>query len=609
MTEKRTTVVLEAQTRGLDKAARETKGVRDGLRDLGNVAKTIIDLEKALSGTVKEFKAVVDIAKEFNKEIEKSKRNMDALGAGRGGGGRGFFQGMLQGAGVGEYFSDNSSLRSQVAGRAVGAAGRGVASIPFTGLGGMQQAVGAIPVAGGFLSGQLGQAGASAEAALAYSQSRAHTMMFNDNSAGFRRGELEDALASAQARYGAAHAAGSGMDMSSSGSRPGYSMGAWRRGPQDIERDAATAARDRAQAALDAAPVADHMEGLAGRGTRFGMDMMGTREFLGSMLQVSGGSSARLSGRGADEAMAAQHRFGLGGDVSGAFMRGSGMGAGGSMMDTLKQAMSLGLEGSDLTNYVRDMARLLMDFEQTGMPIAGESVRDMAAAAMGTGTFGSERARSVTSGLVSNARRIGGGGIGSAADFTFLRDFGGFKGGGTDDYLSAIGRLQRGELDSGGLDKMVSGARGFGGDKEGQAKGALHLMGLFKQYGVSIGEREARGLVAGDPTAAAAAKAALAKAAGRAGGFGSDDLIAGGSVDGGLQRQAGLTNLRVGTGQQMLKLVQDFEETQARGTKAMGSLVGQLDVLSEKLRSMSEALPQNPEDWRSIGAILKSLVR
>jgi chromosome segregation ATPase len=124
---------------------------------------------------------------------------------------------------------------------------------------------------------------------------------------------------------------------------------------------------------------------------------------------------------------------------------------------------------------------------------------------------------------------------------------------------------------------------------------------------VQIGAGEAEKLVTGDAGARAKIEAELKGAGQRAAGFTGDDLLKQGTVGGGLQRQAGLSNQRIGSGQNMLKMVQDFEEAQGAATKSVSALVGQFDELSGTIAKISESLPQDASTWQAFGDAVRQI--
>jgi hypothetical protein len=633
MSEKRTTVVVEAQTKGLDKAARETRGVRDSMRELGEASKAFEGLEKTLTKVLKEFKSVVDTARSFSKEIRDANNEMDKAKRKP----SGFAMGVAQGSGMGEYFPSDMRLAPQIAGRQVGGMLRGGAAAAgsvFTGLAGFQTGLSSLP-GGGFLAGQVGQAAASAEAALAYQQAQASTMMFGSSTPRFQmKGGLEAAERVALEMQSSFDKQYSVDNFRKNGSVPGSYLESYigkpgRQGdvfddlPRATQRDFVQRDKERAEAAhMEATGVAmgdafrknnkavkiDPFAAMEGAGVQFGMDRMQAREFLGGMLQASGGTAEGLDPRKASQAMAASKRFGLGGDVAGIFARGERMGAGGGMLEAIRSGMSLALEGSDLTNFTRQTAQAMMAFEQTGMPLDISGVRDMTAALSGSG-LGRERSVAVGQGLLSAGRRISQNGVSNAADFTMLRDFYGFQGGGTEDYFAAIKRAESGKMDSKGLDKRLDVVKGNFDTTtaKGSASAALSIRSYLQTLGVQIGAGEAEKLVTGDAGARAKIEAELKGAGQRAAGFTGDDLLKQGTVGGGLQRQAGLSNQRIGSGQNMLKMVQDFEEAQGAATKSVSALVGQFDELSGTIAKISESLPQDASTWQAFGDAVRQI--
>ena len=182
MVDRKTKVVIEAETKGFEKAKREVKGTFGELDAKGNAA-SMKKLNYEISEMSRQFRGLKSGLKDINKmlrmkdgatgvadmrkEIAKLTQELDKLrqkggagGSGGGGGGGikgGFLSGLLQGAGMGEVFPQQGFGRN-VAGRIAGSGVRRAGSFAggaFSGASGFAQGLSGIPVVGGFMAGQM----------------------------------------------------------------------------------------------------------------------------------------------------------------------------------------------------------------------------------------------------------------------------------------------------------------------------------------------------------------------------------------------------------------------------------------------------------------------
>ena len=237
MADKKTRVVLEAETRGFEKAKRDVKGVNDAL-GVKDSAKNFKQLDYQIGQLFRQMRGLTEGLKQFNQQLRTTGRESDAF---KGMAAsvrdavsgirsltqarerdtaqakrdadererlqkrRGFAMGVMQGAGVGEYFPEGGLSRN-VAGRAVGSAGRRAGHVgwgatggaAFSGAAGFAQGLAGIPLVGGVASGQFQALQSAAQEALAFEDVRYQMMQY--------RGFGVDAAAKGAGRRAAAQA-------------------------------------------------------------------------------------------------------------------------------------------------------------------------------------------------------------------------------------------------------------------------------------------------------------------------------------------------------------------------------------------------------------------
>lgn len=220
---------------------------------------------------------------------------------------------------------------------------------------------------------------------------------------------------------------------------------------------------------------------------------------MSPILQRGGGGIGEAQRQGMVKAgFAAQTAYGIGPEVSGAFLqagrRGGVVGAEGrggeAMVDAIGQGLSLGLEGSELQDYMAQMANDIASWKQTGLPINTKSIQQMSAAVAGTG-LGGIRGAAIGQGLAQAGQRLAGAGVQDTVDLLMLQTMGGFKGGGMEEYEKAQVRLEQmggaGGWDEGIVKSLVGQLTSAGG---GGASGRQVLQQAFGRKGIQMSKGE-----------------------------------------------------------------------------------------------------------------------
>lgn len=669
MAERKTTVVIEAQPKGFDKAKRAAKGAYQEL-DPRALNKGTKALNKELSALSKQFRGMRDSMKdldkllsmkdgvkgaaEMRKEIERLNREVDRMsrrggaGAGASGGIRGGFGvGVLQGAGLGEVFVNNGFGRN-VAGRMAGRGmrrGASVATSGFSGLGGLAQAAGGIPIAGGFLSGQVSNLMATSQMGMAALRERQRLVPYmgaaalgdemnaaRSRAVGANPIAKRDALAVTQAGYAAmqkAEAARSApppiraldvMDIKS-GRLNRAALSEARSANVDpatltIEAMEAEEKRqtlavrrsrsrqNRAVAKAERGVLGTPMKTITGLGAGMGLGPAEARQLTGDLTQAAGGSLLQFTKGKAGreflgEAMASQQLLGVGANVSGAFMReanlgnmeGGAKGALHEFRETIRSGMGLALEGSDLQHYMQTTAQAMARFEQTGMALEPASIGQMGRV-MAMGGLGGVRGASVGAQVAQAGQRLALSGPSSGVEQIMFRELYGFKGGGIDDFARAQRDAAGGKIQEGGLQRFVK--KIIGGKSAGE--GQVRLLEAFKSIGVALGPQEAYALAGGNSQKTKEIQERLTKAQKRA----EEPLAlqqgARDVVPEALKRDARIKTMKEGTGMRVVPIAQSLEESQAKVLQQFGRLAPELNKVSRELGAFATSGAQQAVD-------------
>jgi hypothetical protein len=213
-----------------------------------------------------------------------------------------------------------------------------------------------------------------------------------------------------------------------------------------------------------------------------GMNKDETTRFLGSILQAGGGVATGEQAKGIRKtAFGAKTLFGVQGGVSGAFLkagrRGGIVGGMGKADNAFKQAInegiSLGLSGSEINQWLQQIASGIYQFQQTGIGINVDSISKLATD-IGRAGLPITRAINMAQGMTQYLQGIGSKGISSGLDLMMLRELGGFRGGGVGEYRKARSRLEELQFQMQGM--------GVEGIAKSPISGALRkLMGVAGQ--------------------------------------------------------------------------------------------------------------------------------
>ena len=663
-------VTVTARARGVQELNREVEKTAKALSSGGRAAKRVmkelegqlkrvtaeqIGLTKAMRG-VREGTEQYELLRRALENVERNaKRTESALrrvqqvvkeDRGRGG----FFQGLAQGAGVGEYIQRGPGMYRQIAGRAVGRMGAGVPGAITGGLGGFQQGLAGIPIVGGFLAGQFGQQMQFAQRAQAYQTQRlGMAPMFAANQlagidvAGQRAARgMRARMAGAEEEIARRRAAGAFevgrgdivttvQETTGLGSRLGGLL-AGRLGaelgsaaemaitperqvvtPESEYRAAAAeneakfrksitkgivdpkvaARRARAKARRDLfRPIEQAGYDLAGMGREEAM------QFMSPILQAGGGGMQDLQNQGMTRAaFAAMRGFGVSGATAGAFQmagrRGGLTGAEGRGGDALAEAIGdatkIGLEGSEINTYLQQIASGIMSFQQTGIPVNSKSLGTLGAVIDRGTSISGPRAMNIAAGLQRSVQSLPNRGINNQIDLMMLRTVGGYKGGGADALLESFKRMEAGGTE--GMGKLIS---DISRSRGGGASGILGVKSaLSKQLGVQISATEAEKITT---LAESGQFKALDKKLKEVAPKSAADLEARAlemmeKFGGATKRNAQIQNMQLAAGEKMLPVMEDLAKSSANVNTAFGDIFKHLAPITDDIQKFTAKFP------------------
>ena len=349
-------------------------------------------------------------------------------------------------------------------------------------------------------------------------------------------------------------------------------------------------------------------------------------------------------------AFGARTMFGVGAETSGAFLKAErrgglvGGGKGGENLErALGTALVLGLEGSEINDYLNTIATGIQQFQQTGIPFAKTSIDSIGQMLSVEGGLRTTRGQKVGRSLVNYVQGMSQRGITGGLDFMMLQQIGGYGGSagtGAKGYKQALINLERFQSQVSGksgsellssvrasenLAHLLKDIMALGGKGEG---GEIFLMGKLQEMGAKISMEETGTLaeylrggglakkrgVAGAKDDADKRLRGLAAAQAMRGYGGVAGLAAEAmSTQGGaVKTQARLQNQQARVGQAMIGVVQTLEQSAINTTRAFSRLAkGPLSDVSKglerftsKIDSFAKLLSEN-EDMGVMTAAIK----
>lgn len=651
------------QEERMEKARRETEKLR----------KETQLLERAHQGDVRAQKQMADATERLIQIREKERR------AGRWAGAQGFMQGAGMGGMAGMFMQRGPGFWRQFAGQQVGGmlrrAGGAAQGMAFGGIQGLQTALQAIP-GGGVVAGQLGAVASHSQRALQWQRERLSlSPMFGGNMGQIAMGRREQREAQAglidlgkqsahdsriqrrhQAYFKGRDEAAHAMKMTGLQFLPGGEsmlkdvseevgmMALRREKAKDIE--AAETLREQRTRGTRRARRAEMTPFLrAGQiGRRLaGLGRQESAQRIGQLMQTAGGRFTGEAGQVGDvsAALAAQTMFGVGPEAAGGFMaagrRGGLVGgrgrAGEALTEALQGALEMGLEGAEITRYMQQVAQGIQQFQMTGIPFNKDSIKSMTLE-MGKAGIGGVRGGAMAGGLQRYVQGIGQRGITGGLDLMMMQAFGGFKGGGAQDFEQAILQMESmqgmgpGGIEAGGpMGNMIKRLVGMGGGARGGGvtfmRKALGRAGMQMSMGEAMAlteritgeqllspeQREAFGIdKAGEAARMGAGKTQAGKIAT------VDQLVAAAAkrvTDMGpnLRKQASIMDKQLEVGSKALTAVQNLEQSSLALNDTFMFLAGDtLKNFSEGMKDVTAELGKLTKEHGLLTAIRKMTI-
>lgn len=648
---------LEDQLQSTAKAQLELQEAILGTDKGSEVYKKLTEEMKKLDQQSSQVRKTIALVEQgFKKEARAAKEAGDAAKAAAGA----FRQGFAQGAGVGEFLQRGPGMFRQAAGRMLGRATigipRGVAggalSMPFTGVGGMLQGIQSIP-GGGLIAAPFQNAMGFAGGAVGLQQQRLQTAPFLFGGGTARSIEAARAAGIARGPGAGEEAVRAGTARLLAGERPidprmvgrenmvalpsrGESGSLLGRIAESVlgkpvqafgvrpgaEQEIRAKMMDEAEASERAKIRAERQEGgaRAARDARrralapireAGLDLGAMAEpealqFAGQLAQRGGGSLQDLQRTGLLRAgVAAQTAFGVGPEVTGALQLGArrggvvgGMG-GDRMADMIGDAMKLGLEGSEITDYLEQMAEGIEQWRATGIPLNPDTINSLGQTFGRTGLGGVQGQR-VGKGIQARAQQIAVGGPQGAADMLLLQSLGGFKGGGIGDLQEARKRLETGKF---GPEEIQGFLQNLTTQTGGGPAGEAALQAAMNQLGITMGPTQAGLLLSAGRGEKASpeqqraieefetqAKAGARLAPTGAGGLEkmARELVA--AMGPNLKQQAAIQNQQLDVGMKLVPAMQKFEQSTTTTAAIIGDFGTEIKAVADVANEMAMAL-------------------
>lgn len=360
-------------------------------------------------------------------------------------------------------------------------------------------------------------------------------------------------------------------------------------------------------------------------------------QMVGGITGAAGGDVRQLQRQGMlgtgergrpGAAIAAQALFGVEAPVTGAFARMGRLGAAGGlpgaqgagsrmMTSAIADAMRMGLEGSEITTYLQQMAAGITQWEQTGIPIATDAMGEFGRA-MSEAGFGGVRGAAVGGGFVRAAQALSTRGPQSAGELMMLQTMGGFRGGGAGAFEEAQIRLERLRSGEAGPEQVQELIGRFmqagGGGAAGRLLARQQLSGMGIQVGAEemslIGRRMQGETLTPEQTQRLQAIQAQREAAGQGAPTSPEELQQRASrmMEGfgaALQKRARIENQQADAGERMIPTLNNLDKMTANlaskftelADEPMKKLTGAMEELTAAIADKDKSLLSVLREW------------
>lgn len=375
---------------------------------------------------------------------------------------------------------------------------------------------------------------------------------------------------------------------------------------QDLRTRAGAQARARVQRSW--------LGNIGGLGAQMGMALPEVRQFMGQVSQAGGGLGREFrSQRLLPAALGAKTMFGVQAPTIGAFLQGGRRGglvggegrAGEALTEAIQDGLKIGLQGSEINDYLQQIASGINAWKQTGIPMNKESLSSMART-LGTMGLGGVRGTAVAGQFQQAAANIAQTGPQTVGQLMLLEHLGGIKMGeaSAEDIENALIRLENKQFTGKDMKAAITAIATAGGGGT-QAESRRALMGSLREMGVQMSWLELKGMTAPETMTPEqkAMRERIAKQ--QQAGAAQAEMIktpegmaqtAAGMVSGALKAQAAMTNKQIAAGYKMIGTMQNLERMAQRLTSMMAKHVGPvLGDLTGKLDALTKAVLANTE--------------
>lgn len=452
--EERMTSVNEMVSNGTT----NTKAFRSELAALGRETQAINRLRRAMS----------DLAVQRGQLSRQQVAGIPgALPVGQAAGRQGFIQGsglgpIFQGRGPGGLQQAGGFLAGRAA-RGIGRAGLAAARAPFLpgGFGAAAGAIGGLLGVGQVVQGQVSAGLAQAETSLELRRAFQGLLQQTGGARGLATGDVsgaqarvaaaEAALTQEQARVQALRRSGQGGDL--------ISIGGTVRTTDAIDDRTGDRQRDLSRARRGVRRAREFgttnlIDQLIREGAQFGLSPQ-------QAISVAGGAAGARRGQfefqTAEAAFIAQ-RFGAGPGVAGqlgAQARLSGQGDVDFVAEQIGTAVTAGLEGSQIADFLQAVASNTDALRNQGIQFDAQAFGQLTTALSRTPGISPEQAVPLAQDITGAGRRLGLRGPQGPLDILALRTLGGLQGTSPEDLFRATGRLERGQISPEGLTSFI----------------------------------------------------------------------------------------------------------------------------------------------------------
>ena len=573
----KTNVVVGVETKGIKEAQQQTgafnkeivNAVKEQTKGFAEALKNVHALgratERAHATTRREQdktaqatkRAAQQAEREADKVVRQAERQAQKDDQKRRGA---FRQGLMQGGlpMPAPFLQRGPGMGRQIAGMAIGSAvggtmrgglgvGRGLAGAAFSGIGGIQQALSAIPLIGGAAAGMLGTAAGYAQQHIQFQRQRIgmapylaspvdrqraaqkNRALQNWETENSRLQDLEDKLR--YSRYNREQDIGGNFRLSPLTAEEMKEANkkypqmwttadikeASRAGKEDVKLQKQIQAQKSlvAKSRPKGGPGVNlGLGGISGLGLNLlGAGKVEAEQAAAGIVQAGGGRMGEARAQDVIRTgFAAKTMYGIQGGISGAFLSGARRGglagaqpgvkgeAGRELTEALQDGLRMGLEGSELSAYLQSIAQGIQQFEMTGIPVAKDSIASMGQAFGEGGVITGTRAARLGQGLTSYTQTMGQRGIKGGMDLLMLQTMGGYKGGGAEGLQDAFIRMEKmkggiqgkgvGEIDmQGATSDLLRQVIQLGG---GGAGGEMLLQKQLARMGVTMSHAEVK---------------------------------------------------------------------------------------------------------------------